>query len=207
MIREIVKRRGIQNLYHFTRLTNLPGIVKNGLIPRKELDASNIEHEVNDEDRHDKCEDGNCLSMSFPNYKMFYSLRQEYQGITWVVLRISANVLWEKDCAFCFENAASNSVTCIPIDLRKGPDAIENIFDEAPGMATRNDMSIHLNYPTNPQAEVLIFDIVEPEYILDINLEYLDPKSLAKIKKQFPAHQVRFNSALFNPRSDWRHWK
>ena len=206
MIKAIVQRRGIQNLYHFTRLTNLPGVVRNGLIPRKELDASNIEHEVNDADRHDKCEDGNCLSISFPNYKMFYSLRQGYRDVTWAVLDILVDLLWEKDCAFCFENASSKQVTCIPLENRKGADALESLFAEIPAMPTRAEMNIPDHLTTNPQAEVLVFDTIEPSYIKEIFLETLDPQKKDDLERQLQSYKISQRSSLFNYRTDWMHW-
>ena len=75
-------------------------------------------------------------------------------------------MLWEKDCAFCVSNAASNEVTCIPISYRKGLAAFNKLFEEIDGKPTRAELGISVYCPTNPQAEILVFDCIEPKYII-----------------------------------------
>ena len=76
-IQNFVNERGIKYLAHFTQIENLSSILDNGLIPVAPLSKTGIDYVNNDLYRIDDCEDANCLSIQFPNYKMFYSYRVE----------------------------------------------------------------------------------------------------------------------------------
>ena len=114
-----VEHRQIKYVFHFTRASHVPSILAHGLVPRAEWAPQGIQAEVNDQYRIDGHTTANCCSIGHPNYKMFYRMRIN-TDCNWVVLIIDARVLWEKDCAFCVENAASNNVTAVPIQDRKG---------------------------------------------------------------------------------------
>ena len=73
----ILEQKRIDTLYHFTRTENLENIFQYGIIPREVLDRRRIKSSYNDEFRYDDCLDAVCTSIEFPNYKMFYKLRQE----------------------------------------------------------------------------------------------------------------------------------
>lgn len=136
-MRNAVKNRGIKYLVHFTRAENLVSIFNNGLVPVNTLDEREMDYYYNDQHRLDNCCDANCLSIQFPNYKMFYKYRYENSGTDWVVLGIKNTVLWEKDCAFCVENAASSNVTSIPLQRRKGVNAFNKLYNDYPGKPSR----------------------------------------------------------------------
>lgn len=85
-MKELVESRGIDFVWHFTRLTNLPSILANGLINRVQLTFSGIQWEFNDHHRIDGHQDSICCSIAHPNYKMFYRLRQENPETEWVVI-------------------------------------------------------------------------------------------------------------------------
>lgn len=92
-----VKNRGIEYLWHFTKIENLDSILRNGLIPRGVLSAQGINVNFNDHHRLDRQVNANCLSIGHPNYKMFYRLRVQDSSQLWVVLAIKPEVLWTKD--------------------------------------------------------------------------------------------------------------
>lgn len=164
-MKELVEAKGINFVWHFTRLSNLPGILANGLINRVQLTFSGMPWEFNDQHRIDGQQDSICCSIAHPNYKMFYRLRQENPETEWVVIGLKPSVLWEKDCAFCVSNAASNEVTAIPIQNRKGPAAFNRLFEEFPGKPTRAELGISNDCPTNPQAhkpKFLFLEILKP---------------------------------------------
>jgi hypothetical protein len=161
-----VTKRGINHIWHFTRLENLDSILRRGIVPRALLENSELPAVFNDTFRHDGQKGASCFSIGHPNYKMFYSLRQEHKDATWVVLACKANILWEKDCAFCHQNAASGTVTAIPINQRKGPAAFDRLFLPVEGKPSRADLSLPDSCPTDPQAEVLVFGTVEPAFIV-----------------------------------------
>lgn len=88
-IQDVINRRNIKFLVHFTRLENLDNILTNGIIPRNDMTdqfikpfdfllndkESNGKYIYNDDYRYDgKC-DYSCFSISFPNNLMFYRLR------------------------------------------------------------------------------------------------------------------------------------
>jgi hypothetical protein len=164
-MKQVVEQRKIKFLFHFTRIEKLDYIFEEGLVPRSILESQGRINEFNDEYRLDGHKDANCLSISHPNYKLFYSLRQSDLDQEWVVLAINPKILWVKDCAFCYENAASNNVSTIPVGERKGLVAFKNIFSPAVGIPSREEINLSDKCPTIPQAEVLVFDTIEPKYI------------------------------------------
>ena len=66
--------------------------MQSGLLSRRQLDSQEGNFYFNDSDRYDEQKDAICLSLSFPNYKMFYSIRETRKKIAgvdhsqWVVL-------------------------------------------------------------------------------------------------------------------------
>lgn len=177
-IKQFCVERGIQTLAHFTRIENLGSILREGLLSRERLDIQGISCHINDVDRIDGHKDRICLSLSFPNYKMFFSIREkkratdEVHDSQWVVLILDAELLWELDCAFCQENASSNRVRHIPLEDRKHLDKLRALFADEFCYDTREirrqSLDIPDNYPTNPQAEILVFDRISSRYIREI---------------------------------------
>ena len=82
-----VNERNIQYLVHFTRLSNLDGILEHGIYPRSKLEELPHDVTINDAGRWDYHPDSISLSICFPNYLMFYKYRKE-SGDDWVVLVI-----------------------------------------------------------------------------------------------------------------------
>ncbi|ABQ25481.1 hypothetical protein Gura_1280 [Geotalea uraniireducens Rf4] len=95
-MRATVEGRGIAHLIHFTRFENLNSILQHGIRPRQVLDAGGEEYIFNDELRLDGCLDAVSLSISFPNYKMFYPYRCQDYSINWAVLRLKSSILWDR---------------------------------------------------------------------------------------------------------------
>ncbi|MEW5121010.1 DarT ssDNA thymidine ADP-ribosyltransferase family protein [Citrobacter freundii] len=165
-IQQIVQHRNITRLLHFTHADNLSSIITNGLVSRQYLDAQDMNYELNDELRLEGHLDATCLSISFPNSLMFYKYRNLKPG-DWVILAIDPSVLWIKNCAFYPTNAASSTVRSNEIADMQGPSALNAMFAETVGSITR-DQSLNDKYTTDVQAEVLVFDKIEPSYILKV---------------------------------------
>ena len=125
-------------------------------------------------------------------------------GVEWVVLSIHPSVLWLKDCAFCIENAASNSVRFIPIDQRKGRRAFSQLFENREGWPQREDTGIPMNYTTNPQAEVLVFDVIEPNFIQSVNFKNIHRYN--EFKLQYPNINSMLDRSVFDARFDYAAW-
>ncbi len=173
-----VTSRGITILTHFTKVENLPSILQQGLISRSELELNEHTFSHTDDLRLDGYTDGICLSISFPNYKMFYPSRIKDQSVKWAVIHLDASILWEKDCAFFPYNAASGDFYGISINSKKTKSAFLSLFAEQERIFTqgedekeiniREHANLHSFYPTNPQAEVICFDNIAPQYINEI---------------------------------------
>lgn len=206
-MRAAVTNRNIQTLYHFTKFENIDSIMKNGIVPRNILDKQGDEYKFNDCIRLDAQEGSSSFSVEHPNYKLFYRLRKESEAKKqeWVVIGVQRNVLWDKDCAFCHDNAANASVTAIPIEQRKTLMAFENMFKPFTGKPSRADLKLSDAFPTNPQAEVLVFNTVEPKYILSLICENDKLKNELEIK--YPnVHVIKYEH-YFMPRFDHKAWK
>lgn len=206
-MKSVVETRGIQSLMHFTRVENLISIFEHGLLPVDSLNKQEMDFQFNDQIRLDNCKNASCLSIQFPNYKMFNKYRcKEDKNIDWVVLGIKTEVLWEKDCAFCVENAASSNVRHKSLEERKGIEAFNRLYDEYPGKPSRSQLCLEDSFPTNPQAEVLVFDIIEPKYIWGI--AFKDKQTQNKYNSLIPSHvSSEVAREMFSYRIDYEAWK
>lgn len=204
-MRDEIEAKGIEYVFHFTRLDNLVGIFAHGLIGRLHIENLGVSSWFNDEYRFDGQPDAICCSLGHPNYKMFYRLRRETPNAEWVVIVLRASILWEKDCAFCATNAASNSVVGIPIAQRRGAAAFNRLFDEVPGKPLRSVLNIPNFCPTDPQAEVLVFGNIETGYIMGAVTQ--SQRTADTLKRQFPNYEFIYHRSLFLPRKDYEHWR
>lgn len=203
-LKTAVKDKEIKHLLHFTKIENLDSILRNGLLGRSVLENSGINHVTNDQYRYDKQESAICCSIGHPNYKMFYPLRQQNTEEQWVVLVIKRVVLWSKACAFCTTNAASNSVTAIPLEDRMGFDPFIAMFSEQEHAPIRSVLAIPDRCPTDPQAEVLVLEGIEPKFIMGA---MTDTHSRAKeLRAKYPDFRFEYNRTAFLYRKDWKHW-
>ncbi|MDP9317211.1 MAG: DUF4433 domain-containing protein [Chloroflexota bacterium] len=209
---EICQRRKITTLVHFTRLRNLPSILMRGLLPRLDLETLRGDDIVfNDMQRFDGLKNASCLSITFPNYKMFYKQRQ-YHLEPWVVLGIDARVLWEFECAYCTANASSNALRFIPLSVRQQPDALERMFDDFHKnghVVHRSMLPIDDNHTTNPQAEVLAFGRIPQEYFHAIYFEdeYLMRQLQSHHETRAQHIRISVCSDYFKPRRDYAFWQ
>lgn len=205
-MRATVERSGIRFLLHFTQVKNLPSILAHGIVPVSELRTKNMLYNWNDKYRLDGFLNASCFSIESPNYRMFYKYRNENPHLDWIVLGIKKDILWEKDCAFCTENAASNNITQTTLQSRKGIHAFTSLFAEIPNKPTRRSLNLPPTVPTNPQAEVLVFDRVEPEHIFTVAFE--NSYTMEKYKHLIHGNiNVEVQKWLFEPRGDYESWR
>ena len=80
-IQNICNRQNIQQLVHFTNIDNLVNILSIGLVGRDRKSRDLVKFKTNDEFRFDGYPEAICLSISFPNYRMFYIYNQSLQLI------------------------------------------------------------------------------------------------------------------------------
>lgn len=205
-MRKFMQSRQIDALFHFTRANNLPNIFRYGLLPKESLLADGIDAEFNDHYRYDGCENALCASIEFPNYKMFYSLRTDNLDVDWAVIKLDAHILLDYDCAFCVTNAGSEESYSVNLEDRMGTRALKKLYEDYPGKPSRQEMNLKDWYPTNPQAEVLIFDGVPVEYIKEV---YFSNSMVLHKYRPFIPDGIRasVNTDWFFPREDWRNWQ
>lgn len=204
-MQKIIQNRGIKHVFHFTQLSNLDSILANGILTRDYAGARQLVCSINDHERWDGHTNASCCSIGFPNYKMFYRLQLADDNIEWVVLALFPSVLVEKDCAFYPTNAASNAVRHFPPTQYKGAQALQNLFSENPQKPTRAEMKLPDDCTTDPQAEVMVFDQIEPKYILGVATR---TKALQEaLSARELGVQIVHIRALFSGRIDAEHWK
>ncbi|MCP5170220.1 MAG: DUF4433 domain-containing protein [Hahellaceae bacterium] len=188
-IKTFSNERNIKQLIHFTRYENLESILLNGLVTRNELDELSNDFYTNDILRLDGRKNSISLSISFPNYKMFYKYRMISKAKGWIVLFLSPEVLWHYNCLFCMHNAADLRISTRSIASLSGVDSFKEMFFDEP-TNTRLMQRLEEFYTTDPQAEVLVLDNVPLNYILSIGFDNLNLLNEAKISysKQLTKH-------------------
>ncbi|MCR5597726.1 MAG: DUF4433 domain-containing protein [Lachnospiraceae bacterium] len=164
----ILKKRNVNALYHFTQADNILSIMTRGILPKRTLESRHISFRDNDKKRLDGCENASCVSVSFPNGKLFWRFRKQNR-VNWVVFEIEPDVL-SGNCTFCNYNAASSSTF-----RGKGASGLEKMFGNRIG-----------EYPESEQAEVLVFDEIPVGKIR--KAIFIDQSTLQKYKSSIPLY-------------------
>ena len=212
-IRQICYELDIKTLCHFTSIERLHSILHRGILSRSFLDTlpKKVRPQFTDQDRDDGYRDASCLSISFPNYRMFFSKTGRDNQHQWVVLLLDPRILWEKDCAFCHQNARFEPVKNVPLEHRKRLVSLERMFQDwdfhATGLRYQRQQ-IPDNYPTHPEAEVLVFDSIPAEYINEVHF-YDDDALQTWQKNNSSTYPQKFyaNKQYFKPRCDYKAWQ
>jgi hypothetical protein len=165
LIKQYSETVKISYLLHFTRVSNLSSIMKYGLYPIERVHEIGANPEINDHERWDGHRDSTSLSISFPNYKMFYKYRMENQEIDWTVLVLDPSILWTKKCAFSKHNAADNRIRSQSVDDLLTLQAFSGMFEPIDGHPSREVQRLKSCDPTDGQAEIMVFDVIEPNFI------------------------------------------
>lgn len=219
IIYKYLEQREVNFLVHFTPISNLPSILKYGILPRSELNARRIHADTPDKDRLDNRLDYSSFSIAFPNYKVFFNKRctTQYQ---YAVLIIDPQIILDlplSAISYLPGNAASNKINNAENYI--GIDAVKALYSPTVQIGetiyTREQMGIPDHYPTNPQAEVFIRSAIKPQYIRSIKGE--TSAQVAEIKElllheaaQSPLllkNKINYNKDFFMPRVDHRFWK
>jgi hypothetical protein len=203
-IREYCRLNRINTLVHFTRVENLESIVEFGLFPVEVLSENNLRFKNNDPYRLDEALYANCLSFSYPNYKFFYTLRSNYPQREYCVIEFDSSVLWEKDCIFCKTNAASSeerdNIHGNMSDRRKLRELFYNPM-------LRLKLGLPTYYTTDPQAEVLVCDIIESRYIKSIHFNQKHIYNRFRKKHAIRKHNLIFSNEYYWGRKDYNYWQ
>lgn len=160
-IRSRTKDREVDFLFHFTQSANLPGIVRHGLMSRRNLGGTEYSVYASDQYRLDENEDAVSVSISRVNEAMFASKRRKSGHSSWAVLVLSSEILWTYDCRFCWANAAKKQIKNHR-GWRGGPWAFDEMF--AGDNAVRS--GLERCHPTDPEAEVQVLETIASKYII-----------------------------------------
>ena len=212
-IQQIVAARGISTLCHFTRVERLSSILHRGLWSRSCLEdlPPSKRPLFTDPDRYDGYKEAICLSIGFPNYRMLFQKTGRDKQFLWVILLIDTKVLWELDCAFCHQNASSSLVNRIPLEDKKKSSSLKRMFrdqDYDNKGSYHRQLQIPKDYPTHPQAEVLVFDPIPATYIKTVL--FYNGTALKKWREDNPrSYTQKFfaKNQYFKPRCDYAAWQ
>lgn len=180
---ELCKKRNIKYLYHFSAIENVDSIMKYGILSVNKLKNNNIKYDFNDNERYDKRY--NCISCSveFPNGILLNNFKNKFNK-KYVIFRINIDVLNYKYALCCPTNAA----TCKG-DYIVGIDKFVKLYE-----GERFDLPN--SFPTSEQAEILIFNNIEPKYIEQIIFETKQDELLFQNK-----YNTYINANLFKYRN------
>jgi hypothetical protein len=191
------ERRLVQ-LLHFTHLANVPSIYRFGIVPRAHLMAEPVKIVLTpifaDDKRLDGHQEKNCLSMSYPNYRMFARKRWDIGG-DWAVLKIDPYVIVDRYCEFSPSNAARSDIA-----PRGGVEGAQLLFCN---WRLRNELGLERSDPTDPQAEILEDSVIEPRYIMAIAVE----TEAARDRLSKSNIECNVEPDLFRARADYRYWQ
>jgi hypothetical protein len=193
----------------------LKSILIHGLLGRDKLDQYNFQgYRANDEMRLDDQRGAVCISVTFPNYKMFF----KYRNITgkddknqWVVICLSESLLWELECKFYSTNAASNDAKESELNgSRKSVYDFKEMFGNLPDKS-RKYLGIPDDYTTDPQAEILVLEPIPVKYIKSVDFfdEHTSNLWLATNEdyNKIPGLKFYYSDRFFKPRDDYSYWK
>lgn len=184
-ITNYLNERNVTSFLHFSPISNLDSILKNGICSRAYCNSHNIKFQQTDENRLDKLNHMISLSISFPNYKMRY-MKQMQLKQNFIIIEIDPSVIKNAGIdghLFCDTNAsAARDKKVIGPNLKhlKAMFANENL---------RKNRKLPLHYTTDPQAEVLIKGPIPIEYIKKIHFEN---------NKDFSYYFEKYRSPLFD---------
>lgn len=195
-------RRNIDCLFHFTPVDHLDSILRRGLLVPSACAKQATGMKPNDTVRYDR-QDAICLTVEWPNYKVFYPFRQK-DTRPWAVIAVQHRVLWEKRVCFNKTNAADNSMSGQSFEARQGLAKFLELFGDCCGKI-RADLKITDNFPTNPQAEVLCLDTIEPSYFMAVLLD--NREAYERFKPAYPNVDIRLDDYYHSPRLDYEHWR
>lgn len=208
--KNFINQMEIKVLLHFTNVKNLSCIFENGLITRDNLSKLNCDTFINDIERYDKT-NGISLSVSFPNYKMFYCVRKDNPNEDYCVIVLDPSILYELDCGFFYTNAANRIFKEREDIIYKKINSFKDMFaDKYPperffGFThLRETMSLPKSFTTDPQAEILVFEKIPLKYILGVVFE--NKEVMETYKKVSRKTKTIVEKSMFKYREDYECW-
>lgn len=191
--KDILESRKITTLLHFTKYNFLEKILQDGILSKTLLEKQN-EYINASGARCDDMENFINTSITFPNFKLLYKNMCSTPD-KWVILRIKSDILLDKIDSEFYKHNASRTVSKSKSILPYTNEALESMFYRG------NLTELPDNFPTDPEAEVLINRIIEPKYIVGIDCQEEDDK----IKSICTNNHIEYNpeSKLYLTRENY----
>lgn len=202
-IRRACTQRGIDRLYHFTPFENVSDIVSSGGLYSREALSTLEEKPIKpDSARLDGWNNWISVSVSFPNDKLFYVFRTRpdlARLAGWAVLQLNASVLWENECRYLPSNAARSDRRVFDDNHWSSARAFEHLF-----LNPQMRQDIPDRFPTDPQAEVMVYEHIPTSYIQAILVPEAQAISRLGSHDSIP---VTVEPEVFDGRCDWEYWR
>ena len=168
-LRDQVRKRGITQLLHFTRIENAQSILENGIAGRQYLDDAGIDYLPTDG------WGGNAPRTAFSTsiHDLYWGMlkkKRKDMGGEWMVFALDASIIWTHRCRFCWRNASSTEIKK-HTGFLGGPWGFEQMFlDRTVGASNdssyRDACNLTKQDPTDESAEVQVLDPVDRELIV-----------------------------------------
>ena len=196
----------IEEFVHFTNERNLLSILNRGVLSRKVLQERSIPFEYNDEIRLDGMPRAISMSVTSPNFQMFYKYRLLKNKANWVVIAFDSQKILEHRCSFYRANAGCSDSHQFEPGERQSTEAFEELFSDWDSYHSRCDLNLGCNEPTNPQAEVMVFDAIPISCISRIVFQ--NESLLRAYSPLLTRYGIKgvCGNYFFYPRRDYRYW-
>ena len=181
-ISQMLNRRKIDKILHFTHISNIESILKIGLRSKIFLNTNKIKFFDTDKQRLDGLLNGFSCSVTIPNLYML-KMKENTVGKEFVVIEISANTLLTSKFVAFPGNAATSVINNDAINNPQeyiGAVGLRNLFLKE---SERRDHSRSDSEATDLQSEIIFFDQISPDRIRAIHSpSYLDAKFQHKLR-------------------------
>ena len=133
---------------------------------------------------------------------MFYKKRMEDSSSKWAVVILDANLLKSRDARFYRSNAGRYKRENSGAGDFTSLSAFNSLFEEP------RYPSLPINYPSDPQAEVMVHDGVSPKYIREIHFLFSPQTEVIKdIRERMQDIAISKSERYFDYRLDWAMWQ
>lgn len=185
-IKELLVKRGIISLFHFTHIDNLSSIFLHGLLGPKALTEINVSFKGTDPIRLDAVENGISISVSEPNrFMLSKKIYAEKFGSDLVILEVDSSYLCTTSFLAFPSNAASSKIRQyrnLATREFNSTDALELLFNN---IEVRNKFDLKKNIPTDPQSELMVLEDYPIFSIKSIHFQNsLDETEIDKIRSK-----------------------
>jgi len=216
-IEDIIRRRNLNKLYHFTSMENFKSIIRHGIAGKNFLTKNGIEFQITDNSSLQFLKDAIFFSLSNPNDYMRYTKRMS--GMKLIVAEISElSSIIEIFCEVPFVATPTNSSN---LQIQKlfgsnpelflGYTGLKNLFQKE---SVRELFALDLKEPTDPQSEIIFLQKLPSHFItrwhvpvryyeafVDLNGDYIN------VHKDFKMSQFdSYDGKKAREQRDFRSW-